>query len=59
VNVGKTISRQHQNMTAFSVENAEHSFTNPVPYMGCFVIDVKELRREKVRRKRDRNSEEG
>jgi hypothetical protein len=27
---------------------------NPLPYMGSFVIDVKEMRREKITRKRDR-----
>jgi hypothetical protein len=46
VNAGKSISRQHQNLTGFSVDNAENGCMNPVPYMGCFVIHVKGMRRE-------------
>jgi hypothetical protein len=49
VKVGKTISR-HQNLTGFRVENAENSRMNPVPYMGCFLIHVERMRREKVTR---------
>jgi hypothetical protein len=36
VNVRKTISRQHQNLIGFSVENAENDCMNPAPYMGFF-----------------------
>jgi hypothetical protein len=40
------------------VDNAENGCMNPVPCMGCFVIHVKGMRREKITRKRNRNSEE-
>jgi hypothetical protein len=36
VNVKRTISRQQQNLTGFSVENAENVCMNPVARMGCF-----------------------
>jgi hypothetical protein len=58
LNAGKSISRQHQNLIGFSVDNAENGCMNPVPCMGCFVILVKGMRREKITRKRNRNSEE-
>jgi hypothetical protein len=40
------------------VDNAENGCMNPVPCMGYFVIHVKGMRREKITRKRNRNSEE-
>jgi hypothetical protein len=58
VNVGKTVSRQRQNLTGFSGDNAENVCMNTTPCMGCFVIDVEGMRREKITRKRNRNSEE-
>jgi hypothetical protein len=58
VNAGKTISRQHQNLTGFSVDIAENYCMNPLTFMGSFVIHVEGMRREKIMRKRDRNSEE-
>jgi hypothetical protein len=47
MNAGKTISGQHQNLTGFSVENAENGCMNHAPCMGCFVIHVEGMRREK------------
>jgi hypothetical protein len=38
--------------------NAENGCMSPVTCIGCFVIDVEGMRREKAMRKRDRNSEE-
>jgi hypothetical protein len=55
VNVGKNISRQHQNITGISVENAENVSMNPVQCMGCYIINVEGIRREKKRR----NEKEG
>jgi hypothetical protein len=40
VNVGKSISRQRQNVTGFNVENSENGCMNPVPCMSCFVPPV-------------------
>jgi hypothetical protein len=51
VNVGKNISRQHQNLTGFGVENAENVSTNPVQSMGCYLMYVEVIRREKITRK--------
>jgi hypothetical protein len=36
----------------FSMENAENGCMNHVPCMGCFVIHVEGMRREKQRQKR-------
>jgi hypothetical protein len=53
VNFGKTISRQHQNLTVFNVKNAENGCMNPLQFMGCFVIHEERIRREKITRKRE------
>jgi hypothetical protein len=37
MNGGKTIPRQHQNVTGFSMENTEIDCMNPVSCMGCSV----------------------
>jgi hypothetical protein len=58
VNAIKTISRQHQNLTGFSVENALNVCMNPVTRTSCILIHVEGMRRGKIARKRDRNSAE-
>jgi hypothetical protein len=52
------MSREHENLTGFGMENVENGCMNHVPRMGCFVIRVERMRRENTTRKRDRSSEE-
>jgi hypothetical protein len=54
VNVGKTISRQHQNLTGFNVDNEENGCMNPVPCMGCFVIHVEGMRKKYNEKKKQK-----
>jgi hypothetical protein len=57
-NVGKSLSRQDQNLTLFNTENVENGSMNPLLCMDCFITFCGRDKMEKTWKNRDRNNEE-